>query len=115
MRKRELDTAEATSLEQKYFAEDKDAKKREKLLDSLLKEPGVAKKLGDDWKRKMLEQGATVLLDTTNKYRVVTKPHVDLRYSLTWNPAPQPDRPNPAPTPDPNPSASPNPKAAPLR
>ncbi len=44
-----------TTLEEKYFAEDKDPRKREKLLDTLLKEPGVAKKLGDDWKKKMLE------------------------------------------------------------
>ncbi len=44
-----------TALEQKYFSEDKDPKKREKLLDTLLKEPAVAKKLGEAWKKKMLE------------------------------------------------------------
>ena len=44
-----------TALEEKYFAEDKDPKKREKLLDTLLKDPAVAKKLGDQWKQKMLE------------------------------------------------------------
>ena len=43
-----------TALEEKYFAEDKDPKKREKLLDTLLKDAAVAKKLGDDWKKKML-------------------------------------------------------------
>jgi RNA polymerase sigma factor (sigma-70 family) len=43
-----------TALEEKYFAEDKDPKKREKLLDTLLKDPAVAKKLGDEWKKKML-------------------------------------------------------------
>lgn len=43
-----------TALEEKYFAEDKDPKKREKLLDALLKDPAVAKKLGDDWKKRML-------------------------------------------------------------
>jgi hypothetical protein len=44
-----------SAVEEKYFAEDKDPKKREKLLDLLLKDPAVAKKLGDDWKKKMLE------------------------------------------------------------
>jgi hypothetical protein len=43
-----------TALEQKYFTEDKDPKKREKLLDTLLKDPAVQKKLGDAWKAKML-------------------------------------------------------------
>jgi RNA polymerase sigma factor (sigma-70 family) len=43
-----------TALEERYFTEDKDPKKREKLLDTLLKEPAVAKKLGDDFKKKML-------------------------------------------------------------
>src|SRR5439155_10975952 len=47
--------AAPTALEEKYFAEDKDPKKREKLLDLLLKDPAVAKKLGDDWRKKMLE------------------------------------------------------------
>jgi RNA polymerase sigma factor (sigma-70 family) len=46
-----------TALELKYFAQDKDPKKREKLLDELLKEPAVQKKLGDEWKKKVL--GAT--------------------------------------------------------
>jgi hypothetical protein len=43
-----------TALEQKYFTEDKDPKKREKLLDMLLKDPAVRKKLGEVWKAKML-------------------------------------------------------------
>jgi len=43
-----------TTLEEKYFTEDKDPKKREKLLETLLKDPAVAKKLGDEWKKKML-------------------------------------------------------------
>ncbi|HEY1187670.1 MAG TPA: sigma-70 family RNA polymerase sigma factor [Gemmata sp.] len=47
-----------TTLELKYFTDDKDPKKREKLLDALLKEPGVQKKLGDEWKKKMLAFGA---------------------------------------------------------
>ena len=43
-----------TALELKYFTEDKDPKKREKLIDTLLKEPTVQKKLGDEWKKKAL-------------------------------------------------------------
>ena len=43
-----------TALETKYFTEDKDPKKREKLRDTLLKDPAVQKKLGDAWKAKML-------------------------------------------------------------
>jgi hypothetical protein len=43
-----------TALEEKYFTEDKDPKKREKLIETLLKDPAVAKKLGDDFKKKML-------------------------------------------------------------
>lgn len=51
--------SDPTPLEAKYFAEDKDPKKREKLLDTLLKDPAVAKKLGDAWKKKMLEPEGT--------------------------------------------------------
>ncbi|HEY2909788.1 MAG TPA: sigma-70 family RNA polymerase sigma factor [Gemmataceae bacterium] len=47
-----------TTLELKYFIADKDPKKREKLLDLLLKDPIVAKKVGDAWKKKMLEPPA---------------------------------------------------------
>jgi RNA polymerase sigma factor (sigma-70 family) len=47
-----------TALESKYFAEDKDPKKREKLLDTLLKDAAVQKKLGDAWKAKMLAPAA---------------------------------------------------------
>jgi hypothetical protein len=43
-----------SAVEERYFAEDKDPKKREKLLDLFLKDPAVARKLGDDWKKKML-------------------------------------------------------------
>ncbi len=43
-----------TALEQKYFGEDKNPKKREKLIDTLLKDPAVQKKLGDEWKKKVL-------------------------------------------------------------
>jgi RNA polymerase sigma factor (sigma-70 family) len=53
-----------TPLEEKYFAEDKDPKKREKVLDTLLKDPAVARKLGEGWKKKMLEAApATATLD----------------------------------------------------
>jgi RNA polymerase sigma factor (sigma-70 family) len=44
-----------TPVEAEYFRADKDPKKREKLLDLLLKDPTVAKRLGEAWKRKMLE------------------------------------------------------------
>ncbi len=47
-----------TALELKYFTEDKDPKKREKLLDALLKDAAVQKKLGDEWKKKMLALNA---------------------------------------------------------
>jgi len=46
---------DATPLEERYFTEDANPKKRDKLLDELLKDPAVAKKLGADWKKKMLE------------------------------------------------------------
>ena len=60
-----------SSLEQKYFTEDKDPKKREKLLDTLLKEPEVVKKLGDDFKKRMLAGTATAGGDRTFKYFVI--------------------------------------------
>jgi RNA polymerase sigma factor (sigma-70 family) len=83
-----------TALEQKYFADDKDAKKREKLLDSLLKEPGLAKKLGDDWKKKMLEHATTTAqARSVYEYQVVNRPLVlNYRQALTVKTAPQPDR-----------------------
>lgn len=49
-----------TPLELKYFTEDKDPKKREKLLDALLKDPEVQKKLGAAWKKKMLDHNSVV-------------------------------------------------------
>jgi hypothetical protein len=48
----------ATALELKYFAEDKDPKKREKLVDLVLADPAVAKKLGPDAKTKLLADPA---------------------------------------------------------
>lgn len=42
-----------TRLETEYFTADKDAKKREKLLDLILSDPATAKKLGPDWKKAM--------------------------------------------------------------
>ncbi|MDB5313073.1 MAG: hypothetical protein JWO38_7275, partial [Gemmataceae bacterium] len=87
-----------TALEEKYFLEDKDPKKREKLLDLLLKDPAVAKKVGDDWKKKMLDPplaGAT--LDTQPRYTVVRRlqPQIVVREYRIWDtatvPAP-PDR-----------------------
>ncbi|HVL15728.1 MAG TPA: sigma-70 family RNA polymerase sigma factor, partial [Gemmata sp.] len=61
---------EPSDLEQKYFTEDKDPKKREKLLDALLKEPEVQKKLGEDFKKRMLAGGADGVRETKG-YRVV--------------------------------------------
>jgi RNA polymerase sigma factor (sigma-70 family) len=43
-----------TRIEKEYFLKDKDAKKREKLLDALLTDPAVAKKVGPEWKQNML-------------------------------------------------------------
>jgi len=43
-----------TRLEREYFLKDKDAKKREKLLDALLADPATAKKVGPEWKQNML-------------------------------------------------------------
>jgi RNA polymerase sigma factor (sigma-70 family) len=43
-----------TALELKYFAEDKDPKKREKIVDIVLKDPAVAKKMGVDGRATLL-------------------------------------------------------------
>jgi len=48
-----------TLLEVEYFKADKDPKKNEKLLDLFLKDPALARKLGDSWKKKMLEPAET--------------------------------------------------------
>jgi hypothetical protein len=45
-----------TTVEVEYFKADKDPRKREKLLDSLLKDPAVAKKVGEGWKDRMLQR-----------------------------------------------------------
>src|SRR5206468_4383092 len=68
--------AAPTALEEKYFAEDKDPKKREKLLDLLLKDPMVAKKLGDDWKLKMLEPPTPRTTEFLSTYRVAVTTHL---------------------------------------
>jgi RNA polymerase sigma factor (sigma-70 family) len=60
-----------SAVEEKYFAEDKDPKKREKLLDLLLKDPMVAKRLGDDWKKKMLESQPQ-----TSEWNVEVRPYL---------------------------------------
>ena len=64
-----------TALERKYFGEDKDPKKREKLIDTLLKDPAVQKKLGDEWKKKML-----ALKPATFKYYKYLKADQLFRY-----------------------------------
>ncbi len=43
-----------TKIEREYFLADKDPKKRAKLLDLLLSDPAVAKKVGPEWKKNML-------------------------------------------------------------
>jgi RNA polymerase sigma factor (sigma-70 family) len=54
-----------TRLEKEYFLKDKDAKKREKLLDAFLADPATAKKVGPEWKKNMLAppQTFTVIWD----------------------------------------------------
>jgi RNA polymerase sigma factor (sigma-70 family) len=61
-----------THLEIEYFKADKDPRKRDKLLDLLIKDPAVAKKLGDGWKKKMLQPNASDAA-TQNYYRVLQK------------------------------------------
>jgi RNA polymerase sigma factor (sigma-70 family) len=66
-----------THLEIEYFKADKDAKKRERLLDLLVKDPAVAKKLGDGWKQKMLQADDSTLEKTKIRdYHAVTKSKV---------------------------------------
>ena len=48
-----------TRLEREYFLADKNPKKRENLLDVLLSDPAVAKKVGPEWKKMMLNATAT--------------------------------------------------------
>jgi RNA polymerase sigma factor (sigma-70 family) len=59
-----------TCIEIEYFKGDKDPKKREKLLDLLLKDPAVAKRLGNAWKQKLLQPAAeaTALRVTSRLY-----------------------------------------------
>ncbi|MDY3559520.1 sigma-70 family RNA polymerase sigma factor [Gemmata sp. JC673] len=71
-----------TALELKYFTEDKDPKKREKLLDTLLKEPAVAKKLGDEWKKKMLAPGAPGVAKEADFFYFVTPNVVEGKSTL---------------------------------
>jgi hypothetical protein len=81
-----------TAVEEKYFLGDQDPNKREKLLDALLKDPAVAKKLGDDWKKKMLESPPVVqdqpyTLRYTMKPRVLdydATPYLHLRTARLW-------------------------------
>ncbi len=73
-----------TSLEEKYFMEDKDPKKREKLIDTLLKDPAVAKKLGDEWKQKMLA-GPTITTTLDTAYFTVRPLLTTYNGAFTWN------------------------------
>ncbi|VTS03180.1 sigma-70 family rna polymerase sigma factor : RNA polymerase sigma factor, sigma-70 family OS=Singulisphaera acidiphila (strain ATCC BAA-1392 / DSM 18658 / VKM B-2454 / MOB10) GN=Sinac_4264 PE=4 SV=1: Sigma70_r2: Sigma70_r4_2: PSCyt2: PSCyt2 [Gemmata massiliana] len=65
-----------TALELKYFTEDKDPKKREKLIDTLLKDPAVQKKLGDEWKKKMLALKSSNQKSQVEFFYLVTPDHV---------------------------------------
>ena len=68
---REARGSAPTHLEMEYFKADKDPKKRDKLLDLLIKDPAVAKKLGDGWKQKMLQaEEKNVRLTTKTQFRV---------------------------------------------
>jgi RNA polymerase sigma factor (sigma-70 family) len=61
--------SDPTLLELEYFKADKDPKKKEKVLDLFLKDPALAKKLGDGWKRQMLqsEQDLKIAEETRRK------------------------------------------------
>jgi hypothetical protein len=75
-----------TPIEEKYFAEDKDPKKREKLLDTLLKDPAVQKKVGDEWKKQMLAPPASTMKykDAVNSYyrAVQSRPVYEQYYTV---------------------------------
>jgi hypothetical protein len=43
-----------TAIEERYFTADPDPKKREKLLDALLADPAAARRVGENWKQRML-------------------------------------------------------------
>ncbi|MFO0796378.1 MAG: sigma-70 family RNA polymerase sigma factor [Gemmataceae bacterium] len=47
-----------TALEERYFAADRDPRKREKLLDALLADPAALRRVGEGWKRRMLTPSA---------------------------------------------------------
>lgn len=68
-----------TALEVKYFTQDKDPKKREKLIDELLKEPAVQQKLGEAWKKKVLA--------AQGQYRYLALPQAQEQYRFEFLPA----------------------------
>ena len=72
-----------SEVEKQYFAADKDPEKRGKLLDLLLKDPAVAKKLGDDWKKEMLAPPAAARLSTVDLGERV---NLNTTARLTWQP-----------------------------
>jgi RNA polymerase sigma factor (sigma-70 family) len=78
-----------TALEEKYFTEDKDPKKREKLIDTLLRDPAVAKKLGEDFKKKMLAgpnpKATTSTTEGNFKYYILPDTKNVWEYNLTPN------------------------------
>lgn len=54
--------AAPTRIEREYFLTDKDPKKREKLIDLILKDAAVAKKVGPNWKQSLLNPERTQYL-----------------------------------------------------
>jgi RNA polymerase sigma factor (sigma-70 family) len=123
-----------TALEEKYFAEDKDPKKREKLVDLLLKEPAVAKKLGDDFKKRVLAAPGAFDYEGALQYFYLPKAADDYRRAVPLDPkvvdryfkvelvpGAKPVPPTPAKQPDvllpkvvPNPPGPPQPAADPF-
>jgi len=90
---------EPTVLELKYFTEDKDPKKREKLLDTLLKDPAVQKRLGDEWKKKMLAPPAGKAYFKDNLHLVPGTYEFQYTPKVQPNPPAVPPKPPVPPTP----------------
>lgn len=62
-----------TRIEREYFLADKDPKKREKLIDLMLKDPAVAKKVGPNWKQSLLNPPAQYYYRAVNRLATVNR------------------------------------------
>lgn len=107
-----------TALEVKYFTEDKDPKKRERLLDELLKEPAVQKKLGAAWKAKMLAAKSVTITTEVKEVKgdkiIVVSPDGKTKEGpIVVRPLP-PQKDVPAPPKPPAPPVPPAPPAPPV-